>query len=97
MVKYEIRYLLVAPLSLFLLLQFILLAWLDKRLPRWAFSPLIVVFVAQDVAYNLSIATWLFWERPQEWLVTTRLKRMVEDPRIERVALVLNHYDEGHV
>jgi len=97
MVGFEIRYLIVAPISLVLLVQFIALQWLDKRVPRWSFAPLILVFAVQDVAFNLTLATWIFWQRPRELLLTTRLKGMGADPRAARFALVLNYFDEGHV
>lgn len=97
MVRYEVTYLAVAPLTLILLVQFIALAWLDKRLPRWVFSPLIVVFSVQDVAYNAVIGTVLFGRLPREWFLTTRLKEMGPDARTARFARVLNFFDKGHV
>lgn len=95
--RFEIRYLIAAPVTLFILAQFIFLAWLDKRLPRWAFSPLIFVFVIEDVLYNATVGWFLFGTPPRQWLFTDRLNEMGTVPERERFALVLNHYDGGHV
>ena len=97
MTRFEIRYLIVAPLTLFMLVQFIALAWLDKRSPRWAFSPLILIFVIEDVVYNATVGWFLFGERPREWLFTTRLNTRHDWAMVQRFAGVLNHYDEGHI
>ena len=101
MTRFEITYLIVAPLTLVLLVQFIALAWLDKRLPRWVlwtvFGPITIPFALLDVAYNAVIGTLLFRRLPREWFLTTRLKEMGPDARTERFARVLNHFDKGHV
>lgn len=36
----------------------------------------VVIGIVMDVAANLLIASIVFWERPHEWLVTTRLIRL---------------------
>lgn len=94
---FEIRYLIAAPVTLFMLVQFIGLAWLDKHLPRWAFAHLIVIFVIEDVLYNATVGWFLFGTPPRQWLFTDRLKQMGVVYERERFAIVLNHYDEGHV
>jgi len=55
-------------------------AHLDKRLTRFTYAlalPAIVVGYAMDVLANIFIASILFLEPPQEWLVTGRLKRHI--------------------
>ena len=97
MTRYELKYLFCAPFTLALLLQFIALAWLDKRLPKWAFSPLIAIFVVQDVAYNATVGWLLFGPPPREWFLTTRLKKQGVDMTTSRFIVTLNEIDPGHV
>jgi len=101
MVGFEIRNLICAIPTLILLVQYIVLAWLDNRVPRWVlwtvFGPLTIPFAAQNAIYNRTVASWLFDDAAQEWFTTSRLKRMRGDPRADRFAAVLNYFDEGHV
>ena len=97
-VLFEIRHLIAAPVTLALLLQFAALAWLMPRLPRPVFWVIAVPFIIQDVLYQITVGTFLFWERPREFMFTTRLKRLDGiDPHVERFKNVLNELDKGHV
>lgn len=57
-----------------------------------------------DAAWNLTFATLVFWDFPQEWLLTARLKRYRRDEplswRGKIAAFVcgkwLNPHDPGH-
>ena len=95
-VRFEVLYLATAPLTLWLLVQFIALAWLEKRARPLAIL-FAVPFVPQDVFYNATVGSLLFWERPREWFFTTRLKRYANQTEAERFKAVLNHFDTGHV
>jgi len=98
---FEIRHMIAAPVTLFLLAWFALYAALNTFLPR----KLVVVlafltgFVLADVLYNLTVGSFLFWERPKEWLFTDRLKRLhdADVHAVDRFVVVLNSLDEGHV
>lgn len=97
-VLFEIRHLMAAPVTLALLLQFAALAWLMPRMPRPVFWVIAVPFIIQDVIYQITVGTFLFWERPREFMFTTRLKRLDGiDPNVERFKNVLNELDKGHV
>ena len=95
-VWFEITYLIAAPVTLWMLMQFAFLAWLKPRVPI-LFKPLAVIFIVQDVIYNAVFGSLFFIERPREWLFTDRLKRWHGDWRVERFARVLNALDPGHV
>ena len=100
-VYYEMRYLAAGPFTLLLLVQFAGLFWLDRNVKnaRWWFAPLVVVFLIEDFLYQVFVGTFLFLERPRDWLFTGRIARMDErgDPRAVRFKRVLNAIDEGHV
>lgn len=94
--RFEVTYLVFAPVTLFMLVFFALVDWLrDKH--KVAFWVVGVPFAILDVIYNVVIGSLLFMEWPREWLFTTRLKRHVGDWRVERFARVLNKIDAGHV
>ena len=82
--SFELRYLICAPATLALLVQFIILIWLEKRI-----KPLYYVygipFVIQDVIYNVVAGTLMFLEPPREWMFTTRLKRLDREGRSGRL------------
>jgi hypothetical protein len=53
------------------------------RIPRvgyWFGYPVLLVGLAADFFYNVILATVLFGELPQEWLLTGRLQRYLRDP-----------------
>jgi len=96
---FEWCYLIAAPVTLWLLLQFSFYAMLDRFLPRWLVVVLALPFIVQDVIYNLLIGSLLFWEWPREWLFTDRLKRhdRLGSYGVDRFAVTLNALDPGHV
>lgn len=98
-VGFEIRHLIAAPITLVMLVQFIILFRIKRYVPKPVFYVLGIPFYIQDVIYNVVIGSFIFNERPQEWIFTDRIKRHVSDPDApaHRFALVLNRYDEGHV
>jgi hypothetical protein len=54
-------------------------AYLDKRLNKLTLClslPFVAVGVALDVLANFFVATFVFLELPNEWLVTSRLVRL---------------------
>ena len=94
--RFEVFYIITAPITFFMLVQFAALAWIDNR-AHWLFRLLAALFIVQDVIYNATVGTLLFWERPREWLFTDRLKRWGDDWRVDRFKRVLNRLDPGHV
>jgi hypothetical protein len=98
-VGFEIRHLIAAPFTLLMLVQFIVLFTLKRYVPKPVFYVLGFPFLIQDIVYNVVIGSFIFMERPKEWIFTDRIKRHVQDPDCpsHRFALVLNRFDEGHV
>ncbi|PIY28409.1 MAG: hypothetical protein COZ09_10190 [Comamonadaceae bacterium CG_4_10_14_3_um_filter_60_42] len=101
---FEIRYLIVAPVTLALLVYFMGLfrakPAVDRYKVLWIIAaPFVVVFLVMDALYQLIIGTWLFLERPRDILFTGRLKRLDEagDCRVDRFKRTLNEIDPGHV
>lgn len=94
--RFEVTYLVFAPITLLMLVSFILVDW-----SRDNFKPLLLLigvpFAIMDILYNIVVGSLLFMEWPREWLFTTRLKRHIGDWRVERFARVLNKVDPGHV
>lgn len=37
-----------------------------------------VPFLVTDIVFNLVFGSFIFWERPKEWLFSTRLSRWIE-------------------
>ena len=97
MIKFELLYLFWGLVTLWLLLQFILLSWLDRHVSRWFWWPFGIAFILQDVLYNVVVGTLMFLELPREWLFTTRLKKMGDDRRVDRFRETLNYFDPEHV
>ena len=48
-----------------------------KGLNRVLAAPIVLVAVVVDVLANLFIAPFIFGEKPSEWLVTTRLRKIM--------------------
>lgn len=101
---FEVRYLISAPATLFLLAFFMALSWAKPTVDRYKVLwipavPFVAVFLVLDALYQLVIGTWLFLERPRDLLFTGRLKRLDEagDCRIDRFKRTLNEIDPGHV
>lgn len=98
---YEIRYMIAAPFTLVLLVQYVALYWLEDRVPhaRWWFFWLVIPFLIQNFVFQIVVGTLLFLEWPRDLQFTGRIKRMDEagDPRAARFKRVLNESDEGHV
>jgi hypothetical protein len=58
-------------------------AHLVKNLTRFTYAlalPALLIGYAMDVLANAFVATIVFREPPEEWLVTDRLKRYIEGP-----------------
>lgn len=75
-----------------------IVAW---KVPRKAVVAAAVVdgLVALDILWNLTVGTFLYWERPREWMLTTRLKRLDREGAygVEQIKVMLNALDPGHV
>jgi len=58
-------------------------AHLDNRLSNFLLvicAPAVILGVIFDVVANLTIASVVFRKLPREWLVTTRLKKIQDNP-----------------
>lgn len=98
--KWELKYLLVAPFTILLILWFAVgMKFRDNRIavvligyPFWLY----------DLIYNFTVASFL-WGFPEkgDWLVTDRLKKAVKTKDnlygYHRFIQVANENDEGHV
>lgn len=65
-------------------------AHLDKRLTgaaKWLAYPLVAIGLVIDVLANIFLATTVFLELPQEWLVTQRLSRLINSKASWRTTL----------
>ena len=69
----------------------------------WLSDALKIPFIPQDAVVNVIVLTMFSFERPKEWLVTTRLKRwktLDDDTYRSRfgwfMCNILNNFDEGH-
>ncbi|MFU8834024.1 MAG: hypothetical protein ACNA7F_02015 [Roseovarius sp.] len=103
-VWFEVRYLIMAPFTLALLVQFAVLMWVQRRVPKpllYLFYPAAAVFLVEDFIYQVVVGTFLFLDRPRDVLFTGRLKRLdAQDPadyQVWRFKRVLNALDPGHV
>ncbi|ASJ79182.1 hypothetical protein P26059A_0030 [Curvibacter phage P26059A] len=68
---------------LYVLVMGIYRVHLQDRLKGFLFVlcvPAVVVGLLFDVFANLFIATFVFWQLPREWLVTTRLTKIKSNP-----------------
>lgn len=58
---------------------------IDLAIAIVVFMPLLIAlglpFLIADIAFNLIFGSFIFWERPKEWLFTTRLSRWKEADR----------------
>lgn len=105
--RFEIVYLLSAPATLFLLLFFMGLMWIKRRVNieqwwlkpwLWPLVPFVAAFLVLDALYHVTIGTIMFLERPRHWLFTDRLQDLDgRDDRMLRFKQVLNEHDEEHV
>lgn len=84
-----------------LLAYFAIHAGLAKIMPR-KIVVILAAFdglIALDILWNLTVGTFLFMERPGEWMLTTRLKRLDLEGAygVEQIKVMLNALDPGHV
>ena len=81
--------------------QYAGLYWLDRNVPnaRWWFAPLVLVFLIENLIYQVLIGSFIFWERPRHLQFTDRIQWMKDrgDPRVRPFVEVLNEHDPGHI
>jgi hypothetical protein len=96
---FELRYGLVFPFWGVMLIQYVALFWLAKRVPRPVLYIPAAIFIVENFFFQVVVGTLLFLERPRDLQFTGRIKRMTEagDERAERFKRVLNESDPGHV
>lgn len=84
-----------------LLVYFAIHAALAKIMPRKIVVILAALdgLIVLDILWNLTVGTFLFMERPREWMLTTRLKRLDLEGAygVEQIKVMLNALDPGHV
>ena len=74
---------LVIFLYIYILVMGIYRAYLSKRLSTFMFVvclPAVLIGIVVDVLANIFIATAVFRRLPREWLVTTRLIKIINNP-----------------
>lgn len=96
---YEVRYLLMAWPILWLLWQYALVYQCYNRARYWTFwlwIPLGLAFVVQNVIFNATVGTLIFWERPRQWFFSDRLRALPKEERV-RYQRLLNAHDPNHI
>ena len=100
---YEIRYLMAAPALLWLYWQYAFVYWCIRSAPdavTWLLVPLWVpmgaAFIVQNILFNLTFGSFIFWERPRQWYFSDRI-RAADEQRKRRYRVLLNAWDEGHI
>lgn len=96
---WEVRYLISAPALLWLYWQYALVYQLMNRsyyLTMLVWLPLGVAFAIQNVVFNATFGTFIFWERPKQWFFSDRIRAMT-CYRKERFKKLLNYHDPDHI
>lgn len=97
--SFEMRYLMIAPLMLWLYWQYILVYLIINKMPdpwRWLFLPFGLAFAVQNALFNLTGGWFLYWERPRQVYFSDRI-RFGSEERKERFRRLLNPYDPNHI
>ena len=97
--RYEVRYLIAAPVMLWIYWQYAVTYQLMNRaryLTAVIWLPLGIAFALQNVAFNLTFGSFLFWERPRQWFFSDRI-RATDEARKARFRVLLNAHDPGHI
>lgn len=99
---YEIRYLLSGPALLWLYLQYVItyrwanapdhITWL--LLPIC--GPLAILFVVQNIIFNATFGSFIFWDRPRYLFFTDRINN-AEEHRKVRYRKLMNPHDPNHI
>jgi hypothetical protein len=101
---------LVGPISWFVLMCYAVLFGILRKmnynghfeLKFIPIYPLAAAFILLDVLFNLIIGSFVFLERPREFLFTDRLKRHKAGPDGDYkefaiyICKIMNRYDPGH-
>lgn len=96
------RYLLTAPLTAVVLALYALGFTVANRLDGMSYQAWKytygTAFLVIDVLYNWTIGTFIWWERPREWVFTERLQRHARGGRGFACILCryLSIWDEDH-
>ena len=96
---WEVRYLIAAPALLWLYWQYVVVY---RLLNHFGYSaaliwvPLGVAFAIQNVIFNATVGSFIFWDRPRQWFFSDRIRAMTCS-RKERFKRLLNAHDRGHI
>lgn len=105
---FEIRYLIAAPVTLLLLVQYAVGYTIWRRVfdrqETWqaylVLGPAALLFAAQNVLYNVIVASFIFWDWPREMTTSDRLRRYGGGGGhwgLDRMVSTLNYFDPGHI
>ena len=98
--SFELRYLIVALPMLWLYWQYAVVYLCMNSRAKWPLAvvwvPLGVAFALQNIAFNLTCGTFLYWQRPRQWYFSDRIRQGSEE-RKERFRRLLNPYDPDHI
>lgn len=96
---WEVRYLIAAPALLWLYWQYAVVYQCMNRaryLTAVIWLPLGIAFAVQNVIFNATVGSFIFWDRPREWFFSDRIRAMT-CYRKERFKRLLNAHDRGHI
>jgi len=99
---YEVRYLIASPALLWLYWQYVVTyRWYNA--PKWftyllspVFAPMAVAFVLQNILFNLTFGSFIFWEKPTTTFFTGRINN-AEEYRKVRYRKLMNPHDPDHI
>lgn len=106
---FELRYLIAAPITLIMLIQFAVLWWTFYRffgertkLVYVIYGIPATIYSIENFLYNTFVATFIFWDRPREFATSDRLRRYTyETPHevygVSRMANAVNYWDPNHI
>ena len=96
---YEVRYLIAAPALLWLYWQYVVVYQCMNRAPYLTaplWLPLGLAFALQNIAFNATVGSFLFWERPRQLYFSDRIRAAPQE-RQTRYKRLLNAHDPEHI
>jgi len=96
---FEIRYLSISLVMLWIYWQYAVTYLLMNNFYKSTmiiWLPLGVVFALQNIVFNLTFGSYLFWEKPQQWFFSDRI-RSAPEARQRRFKKLLNGPDPDHI
>ena len=97
---YETRYLIAAPALLWMYWQYVVVYRTMNSRAKWPlvviWLPLGIAFALQNIMFNATFGSFIFWERPRQWYFSDRI-RAADPARQARYKRLMNPHDPGHI